>query len=71
MNVSPVVGFSGFPMRTACGPAKSGIYNLTKVLAIEWAKCNINVSRVASGYTGTEMVGDFVRKGVFKEERIL
>lgn len=70
VNISSIVGLSGFPMRTAYGPSKSGIMNLTKVLAIEWAKCNINVNAVAPGYIRTEMVEDFIRKGTFVEEHI-
>lgn len=70
VNMSSVVGFDGFPMRTAYGPAKAGIMNLTKVLAIEWAKHNINVNAIAPGYIRTEMVERFIKEGTFVEDHI-
>jgi len=54
-------------MRTAYGPAKAAIINLTKVLAIEWAKFNINVNAVAPGYIRTEMVEDYIQRGIVNE----
>ena len=70
VNISSIVGLNGFPMRTAYGPAKAGIINLTKVLAIEWAKYNINVNAVAPGYIKTEMVEQLIKKGTFIEDHI-
>ena len=70
VNISSIVGLNGFPMRTAYGPAKAGIINLTKVLAVEWAKYNINVNAVAPGYIRTEMVEQLIDNGTFIEEHI-
>jgi len=36
--------------------AKAGVLNLTKCLAVEWAKYNINVNCVSPGYTLTPMI---------------
>ena len=67
INISSIVGINALPMRTAYGPAKAAIINLTKVLAIEWAKFNINVNAVAPGYIRTEMVEDYIQRGIVNE----
>lgn len=71
INISSVVGLRGFPMRTAYGPAKAAIMNLTKVFAIEWAKYNINVNSVAPGAIRTEMLEDFIQRGIFNENELI
>jgi NAD(P)-dependent dehydrogenase (short-subunit alcohol dehydrogenase family) len=70
VNISSIVGLTGFPMRTAYGPAKCGIVNLTKVLAVEWAPHNVTVNAIAPGYIRTEMVEQFISDGTFDEEKI-
>jgi len=70
VNISSIVGLTGFPMRTAYGPAKSGMIMLTKVLALEWASFNINVNAVAPGYIRTEMVDDLIKVGKLDEKKI-
>jgi 3-oxoacyl-[acyl-carrier protein] reductase len=70
INISSVVGINGLPMRTAYGPAKAAIINLTKALAIEWAKFNINVNAVAPGYVRTEMVEDYIQRGILNEDEL-
>jgi NAD(P)-dependent dehydrogenase (short-subunit alcohol dehydrogenase family) len=70
INISSVAGITGLPMRTAYGPAKAAIINLTKVLAIEWAKFNINVNAVAPGYIRTEMVEDYIQRGILNENEL-
>jgi len=47
----------GFPGMVHTGAARAGVDNLTKTLAIEWAKYNIQVNAVAPGVivsTGTD-----------------
>jgi len=70
VNISSIIGLTGFPMRTAYGPAKSAIIMLTKVLAIEWAPYNINVNAVAPGYIRTKMLEDLIHAGKLNEEKI-
>jgi len=71
INIASVVGLRGFPRRTAYGPAKAAIMNLTKVLAIEWAKFNITVNAVAPGAIRTEMLEDFIQRGIFSEKELM
>jgi NAD(P)-dependent dehydrogenase (short-subunit alcohol dehydrogenase family) len=70
VNIASVVGINAIATRTAYGPAKAAIMNLTKALAIEWAKYNINVNAVAPGYTRTEMVEDYIQRGILDENQI-
>lgn len=70
VNISSIVGLAGFPMRTAYGPAKSAIVNLTKVLAIDLAPHKINVNAVAPGYIKTEMVENLIKNKKLNQKRI-
>jgi len=71
LNISSVAGITGFPMRTAYGAAKAGIIHLTKVLAVEWAKHNINVNSIAPGYILTPRIEAGVEEGKFDLELII
>lgn len=54
INIGSIAGLTGFPNRSAYGPAKSAILNLTKVMALEWAPYGIRVNAIAPGFTLTE-----------------
>lgn len=71
LNMSSIAGYNGFPERASYGPAKAGVINLTKVLACEWAKWNINVNAIAPGYVLTDMVKDFIKRGLFDVEKLI
>ena len=68
LNISSISAFRGFPLRTAYGPAKAAIINLTQCLAVEWGKYNINVNCVAPGYVHTDIIKERVAAGVFDVE---
>lgn len=70
VNISSIVGLTGFPMRTAYGPAKNAIVNLTKVLAIDLAPYKINVNAVAPGYIKTEMVENLIKNKKLNQKKI-
>lgn len=70
VNMASIVGINAISTRTAYGPAKAAIINLTKAFALEWAKYNINVNAVAPGYTLTEMVEDYIKRGIVNEDQI-
>ncbi len=70
VNIASVVGLGGLPYRTAYGPAKAGIIMLTKNLAIEWARYNINVNSVSPGYILTEMVQKGIELGVADDKTV-
>lgn len=52
-GVKPVSGF------TAYSASKAGILQLTKVLALEWARSNVQVNAIAPGYVATDLNTEF------------
>jgi len=63
INIASINGIVAFPERASYCAAKAGVMALTKVLASEWAKYNININSIAPGYVETEMVGKLVSQG--------
>lgn len=63
INIASINGVVAFPERVCYCSAKAGVIALTKVLAIEWAKYNINVNAVAPGYVKTELLDNLVSQG--------
>ena len=54
INIASVAGIYGSPGMAHYGAAKAGLINLTKSLAVEWAKHNIYVNCIAPGLVRTE-----------------
>lgn len=73
VNVSSIASQSTFPMRASYIAAKAGINQLTKVLAIEWARYGIRVNAIAPGMTQTERGADLAKLpfGSLREEAYL
>jgi 3-oxoacyl-[acyl-carrier protein] reductase len=63
INIASINGIVAFPERASYCSAKAGVMALTKVLASEWAKYNINVNVIAPGYVETELVSNLVSQG--------
>jgi 2-deoxy-D-gluconate 3-dehydrogenase len=55
INIASIVIFIGGMKIPAYAASKGGVAQVTKALANEWARFNINVNAVAPGYTLTEM----------------
>ena len=70
LNIASMTGLVGFPMRSSYGPAKAGIINLTQVLAVEWAKYNINVNCIAPGFIITPLDDELFKSGKLNLELI-
>ena len=57
-------------MASAYTASKGGVSQLTKALAVEWARHGIRVNAIAPGYTETELTAHFKEKETDQYEAI-
>lgn len=62
INMASIVGTLGLPELAAYGASKGGMITLTKCLALEWARYNINVNAIAPGFCETSYAENFKKK---------
>jgi 2-deoxy-D-gluconate 3-dehydrogenase len=55
INVASVLGARGLPGYTAYSASKGGVVALTRTLAVEWARHNVQVNAIAPGWFVTAM----------------
>jgi len=70
INIASIAGIGALPERACYCSAKAGVIQLTRVLACEWAKYNINVNAIAPGYVKTSLVKELIEKGKYDEETL-
>jgi NAD(P)-dependent dehydrogenase (short-subunit alcohol dehydrogenase family) len=58
INVASVMGFVAFRNETAYVAAKHGLIGLTRALALEWARRDVQVNALAPGWVETAINGD-------------
>lgn len=56
INMSSILGRIGIINQLAYASAKGGVDQMTKIMAIEWAKTGVRVNAIAPTYFETEMV---------------
>jgi 3-oxoacyl-[acyl-carrier protein] reductase len=56
VNITSIAGTDGNPGQSGYGSAKAGVIGLTKTLAKEWGRYNVNVNAVAFGLIDTRLV---------------
>jgi 2-dehydro-3-deoxy-D-gluconate 5-dehydrogenase len=54
INIASMLSFQGGVRVPSYAASKSGVMGLTRLLACEWAKHNINVNAIAPGYMATD-----------------
>jgi len=60
INIASIAGMVAGPNMSAYCASKGGCIQLTKVMALEWVRYNIQVNSICPGYFETPMVSDFV-----------
>lgn len=70
INVASMLSFQGGVIVPSYAAAKSGVAGVTRALANEWAKHNINVNAIAPGYMATENTAP-IRADTERSETIL
>jgi len=55
INVGSLTCYGARPTTAAYASSKGGLLSLTRTLAVEWAKYNINVNAIGPGYIATEL----------------
>lgn len=63
VNVASVAGLIGVKMLSAYSASKGGLVQLTKTLALEWAKTGVRVNALAPGYFLTDINREFFGSG--------
>jgi NAD(P)-dependent dehydrogenase (short-subunit alcohol dehydrogenase family) len=63
VNIASVAGIIGLPDTCDYGPSKAGVINLTRVLAVEWAKYGIRVNAIAPSYIMTPLTERGISEG--------
>ncbi|MEO0996912.1 MAG: SDR family NAD(P)-dependent oxidoreductase [Pseudomonadota bacterium] len=60
VNIASVLGFQVAKTLGAYTAAKAGVVQLTKQMAVEWARYGIRVNAIAPGYFSTEINAEFL-----------
>jgi 3-oxoacyl-[acyl-carrier protein] reductase len=56
VNITSISGVDGIPGQAGYGSGKAGVNGLTKVLAKEWGRYNVNVNSVGFGLIETRLI---------------
>jgi len=67
INIASVAGLFGSAGSAAYSASKAGIILLTKTLAVEWAKHNINVNAICPGVFVTAMTDSYLNDPRFQQ----
>jgi len=67
VNISSQAGIVALPLRTAYCSSKGGVNQLTRALALEWAKYNINVNAIAPTFVRTPFTKDMFKDNNFEK----
>ncbi|MBX0313443.1 SDR family NAD(P)-dependent oxidoreductase [Planococcus glaciei] len=68
INIASQMAFVGFAKRAAYCSSKGGLVQMTKALAVEWAKNGIRVNGVAPTFIETELTAKMFEDEEFKKE---
>jgi NAD(P)-dependent dehydrogenase (short-subunit alcohol dehydrogenase family) len=60
INIASILGATAQRGTGPYGASKAGLLQLTRIMALEWAKYGIRVNAIAPGYFVTDMAEDFL-----------
>jgi 3-oxoacyl-[acyl-carrier protein] reductase len=63
VNIGSILGQNAFPATLGYCASKAAVDQMTKVMAIEWARFGIRVNCIAPGYIRTELIDQLVAEG--------
>ena len=61
VNIASIAAFKVLPGLALYAMSKAGVVQMTKALALEWARYGIRVNAIAPGYIETEMNSDYFK----------
>jgi NAD(P)-dependent dehydrogenase (short-subunit alcohol dehydrogenase family) len=59
VNIASIGGLKATRMLSVYGMTKAAVIHMTKCMALEWARHEVNVNAICPAYVSTEMNGDF------------
>lgn len=68
INIGSILGRNAFPATLGYCASKAAVDQMTKVMAIEWARYGIRVNCIAPGYIRTELIEQLAVDGKVKLE---
>src|SRR5262249_59347633 len=68
INIASQNGVIGYFYRAAYCSSKAGVVNLTRVLALEWAKYRINVNAIGPTFLETPLTRPMFENAEFKAD---
>jgi|TARA_B110000305_G_scaffold46456_1_gene49477 NAD(P)-dependent dehydrogenase (short-subunit alcohol dehydrogenase family) len=68
INIGSILGRNAFPATLGYCASKAAVDQMTKVMAIEWARYGIRVNCIAPGYIRTELIDQLAVDGKVKLE---
>lgn len=71
INITSLVAHAAIPQRAAYAASKGGVKQLSQNLAVEWARYNIQVNTISPGFILTEIVRDYIARGVHRPEALV
>jgi NAD(P)-dependent dehydrogenase (short-subunit alcohol dehydrogenase family) len=71
INITSLVAHAAIPERAAYAASKGGVKQLSQNLAVEWAPYGIQVNTISPGFILTEIVRDYIARGIHQPERMV
>lgn len=61
INIASIVSYTVASAPASYAVSKAAVLQMTRAMALEWARHRIRVNAIAPGYIGSEMTGDYLK----------